>query len=102
VREFFIGNALYWLGEFRFDGLRLDAVHAITDPPTSTSWSSSAARARDQAAREGRQVHLVLENEAQPGPLPAPRRRPLGAPPRRAGPTTRSGTTTRTTSSTCC
>ena len=31
VREFIIQNALYWIEEFRFDGLRLDAVHAIKD-----------------------------------------------------------------------
>ncbi len=32
VRQFFTDNALYWLGEYRFDGLRLDAVHEIIDP----------------------------------------------------------------------
>src|SRR6185503_5900828 len=31
VRQFFIHNALYWIEEFRFDGLRLDAVHAMHD-----------------------------------------------------------------------
>jgi len=31
VREFFIGNAAYWLDEYRFDGLRLDATHTIED-----------------------------------------------------------------------
>ena len=31
VRRFFIENALYWLTEYRFDGLRFDAVHAIAD-----------------------------------------------------------------------
>ncbi|HTB80750.1 MAG TPA: malto-oligosyltrehalose trehalohydrolase [Opitutaceae bacterium] len=31
VRDFLIGNAAYWLDEFRFDGLRLDATHAIPD-----------------------------------------------------------------------
>ena len=31
VRDFFFDNALYWLREYRFDGLRLDAVHAIDD-----------------------------------------------------------------------
>jgi maltooligosyltrehalose trehalohydrolase len=31
VRRMFVDNALYWLGEFRFDGLRLDATHAIID-----------------------------------------------------------------------
>ena len=30
VRAFFIQNALYWLLEYRFDGLRFDAVHAIS------------------------------------------------------------------------
>ena len=32
VRRFAVENALYWLGDFRFDGLRLDAVHAIAEP----------------------------------------------------------------------
>jgi maltooligosyltrehalose trehalohydrolase len=31
VRDFFLGNAAYWFDEFRFDGLRLDATHAIPD-----------------------------------------------------------------------
>ena len=31
MRDFFIHNALYWVEEFRFDGLRLDAVHAMHD-----------------------------------------------------------------------
>src|SRR5690606_33282621 len=31
VRRFFAENALYWLREYRFDGLRLDAVHALSD-----------------------------------------------------------------------
>ena len=31
VRDYFINNALYWLNEYRFDGLRFDAVHAIID-----------------------------------------------------------------------
>jgi 1,4-alpha-glucan branching enzyme len=32
VGRFFTENALYWLDEFRFDGLRFDAVHAIAHP----------------------------------------------------------------------
>jgi maltooligosyltrehalose trehalohydrolase len=31
MRRYVIENALYWLTEFRFDGLRLDATHAIID-----------------------------------------------------------------------
>lgn len=59
VRLFFAENALYWLREYRFDGLRLDAVHAIGDP----GWLEEMAafvRARIPA---GRHVHLVLEND---------------------------------------
>jgi maltooligosyltrehalose trehalohydrolase len=58
VRRFFTENALYWLSEFRFDGLRLDAVHAITEPDWLHEMATEVrARIRD------RNVHLVLENE---------------------------------------
>ncbi|MBO1073885.1 malto-oligosyltrehalose trehalohydrolase [Roseomonas marmotae] len=58
VRDFFIENALYWLAEYRFDGLRLDAVHAIEDDSFLPELS-----ARIREATAGRHVHLVLENE---------------------------------------
>ncbi len=61
VRDFFIQNALYWLEEFRFDGLRLDAVHAIHDesPVPILHEMSDAVAARPG---QDRQIHLVLEN----------------------------------------
>jgi maltooligosyltrehalose trehalohydrolase len=31
VRGFFIDNALQWLREYHFDGLRLDAIHSLAD-----------------------------------------------------------------------
>ena len=31
VRDYFTCNVLMWLTEFRFDGLRFDAVHAIQE-----------------------------------------------------------------------
>ncbi len=58
VRRFFKENALYWLKEFRFDGLRLDAVHAIAD----RTWLTEMA-ALVRASFRDRHVHLVLENE---------------------------------------
>ncbi len=61
VREFFIENALYWLTEYRFDGLRLDAVHAIRDDGSPHILQELSSRVR--AATPGRHVHLVLENE---------------------------------------
>jgi maltooligosyltrehalose trehalohydrolase len=62
VRDFFIHNALYWLEEFHFDGLRFDAVHAIIDDSARHILVELA-----QAVRTGpgarRQIHLVLEND---------------------------------------
>lgn len=63
VRDFVIDNALYWLQEYRFDGLRLDAVHAIIDDGSPDILSELAHRVR-AAAGPDRHVHLVLENDA--------------------------------------
>lgn len=62
VRDFFAGNAAYWIEEFRFDGLRFDAVHAIIDDGRPHMLETIAATARS-AAGPGRHVHLILENE---------------------------------------
>lgn len=59
VRDFFIGNALMWLRDYRFDGLRLDAVHAISERDFLVEL---AARVRSEL-EPARHVHLVLENE---------------------------------------
>jgi malto-oligosyltrehalose trehalohydrolase len=64
VREFMIHNALYWIEEFRLDGLRLDAVHAILDSSAKHIVDELAERVRKFAAEQGREVHLILENEA--------------------------------------
>jgi malto-oligosyltrehalose trehalohydrolase len=63
VRAYFIHNALYWLEEYRFDGLRLDAVHAIRDDsqPHILEALAEAVHGRFGHTRE---VHLILENEA--------------------------------------
>ena len=61
VRRFFIDNALYWLEEYHFDGLRLDAVHAIADESSPSFLDSLAAQVRSRDF--GRAVHLVLEND---------------------------------------
>jgi maltooligosyltrehalose trehalohydrolase len=62
VRAFFGDNALYWLEEYRMDGLRLDAVHALHDTSSPDLLEEIAARV---AAGPGahRRVHLVLEND---------------------------------------
>jgi maltooligosyltrehalose trehalohydrolase len=59
VRQFFAENALYWLTEYRFDGLRLDAVHAIAE----RDWLEEMAAFVRARVPPDRQVHLVLEND---------------------------------------
>ena len=59
VRRFFTENALYWLMEYRFDGLRFDAVHAITEP----DWLDEMAAEVRATVEQDRQVHLVLEHD---------------------------------------
>jgi malto-oligosyltrehalose trehalohydrolase len=61
VRQFFIHNALYWLDEYHFDGLRLDAVHAIIDDSEPSFLRELAAAVHAVPSR--RAVHLVLEND---------------------------------------
>lgn len=62
VRRFFVHNALYWLEEFHFDGLRLDAVHAIHDDSSPDILEDIAAAVAAGPGKE-RHVHLVLEND---------------------------------------
>jgi maltooligosyltrehalose trehalohydrolase len=61
VREFFIQNALYWLEEYHFDGLRFDAVHTIIDSSDRHFLEEIAGRIR--SAFPYRAIHLILENE---------------------------------------
>jgi maltooligosyltrehalose trehalohydrolase len=60
VQRYFIDNALMWLHEYRFDGLRLDAVHAIVP----NDFLETLRQAIAASVPAGRHVHLVLENEA--------------------------------------
>jgi malto-oligosyltrehalose trehalohydrolase len=76
VRAFAIGNALHWLQRYRFDGLRLDAVHAIVDvgePPILEDLSRVVGHF---AAATGRDIHLVLENDDNRASLLDPRADP--------------------------
>lgn len=60
VQRYFLDNALMWLHEYGFDGLRLDAVHAITP----NAFLDTLRETIEASLPAGRHVHLVLENEA--------------------------------------
>ena len=62
VRQFAVDNALHWLRTYRFDGLRLDAVHAIETAEDLLLRDISIA-AGALARSSGRHIHLVLEND---------------------------------------
>lgn len=70
VREFFAGNAAYWISEFHFDGLRLDATQCLFDASGKHIVAEIAERARAAAAH--RSIYLVAENEPQHAELARP------------------------------
>lgn len=61
VREYWIQCAEYWIGEYRLDGLRLDAVHQISGPGADDFMTEFARRVR--AVDPGRSIHLIVEDE---------------------------------------
>lgn len=65
VRRYFIDNALMWLEEYQLDGLRFDAVHAISEQDFLTELAETI---RTQLTPE-RHIHLVLENEGNTASL---------------------------------
>ncbi|MBZ9763946.1 malto-oligosyltrehalose trehalohydrolase [Mesorhizobium sp. CA8] len=60
VRRFFIDNALYWVEEFNFDGLRLDAVDQIQDPSRPELLLELAEAVRQEFPE--RHIHLITED----------------------------------------
>ncbi len=63
VRRYFRDNALYWLQEYRLDGLRLDAVHAMYDHSDNHFLAELAESVRSLGEKLGRRVHLIAESD---------------------------------------
>ncbi|WP_185983846.1 malto-oligosyltrehalose trehalohydrolase [Aureimonas mangrovi] len=62
VRDFMIENALYWLEEYRIDGLRLDAIDSIKDTDGGTPFVQELAE-RVRAHVTDRHVHITTEDD---------------------------------------
>lgn len=63
VRRFFIENALSWIGDFHFDALRLDALHAVFDLSARPFLRELAKKAHSLGERLRRKVHLFAESD---------------------------------------
>ncbi|CAN5420636.1 malto-oligosyltrehalose trehalohydrolase [soil metagenome] len=60
VAAYFLENALMWIEDYGFDGLRFDAVHAIGNT-VFLDWLATQIRAKIAPERH---IHLILENES--------------------------------------
>jgi len=63
VRSFIIGSALSWLGDFRVDALRLDAVHGLIDNSSVHLLAELADAVRERSEAERRPLLLVAESD---------------------------------------
>ncbi|MFK0099650.1 malto-oligosyltrehalose trehalohydrolase [Streptomyces sp. NPDC091040] len=63
VRAYLLGSALAWLRDYRLDGLRLDAVHALADTRALTYLEELSAGADALAAELGRPLPLIAESD---------------------------------------
>jgi maltooligosyltrehalose trehalohydrolase len=63
VRSYFIGSAVAWLRDYRLDGLRLDAVHALCDRRAYPFLEELSQAVDDLAAGTGRPLFLIAESD---------------------------------------
>ena len=63
VRRFFIENALYWLEDFHFDALRLDAVHGIYDFGARHLLAELKSEVSQLSVKLGRDMQLIAESD---------------------------------------
>ena len=75
VRRFFCDNALMWLRDYHFDGLRLDAVHAIFDQSARPFLEQLADEVRELSRTLGRPLLLIPESDLNDPRLLWPRER---------------------------
>jgi maltooligosyltrehalose trehalohydrolase len=63
VRRFFCDNALMWLRDYHFDGLRLDAVHAYIDRSAINFMEQLATEVHALEAHTGRSYVVIAESD---------------------------------------
>jgi maltooligosyltrehalose trehalohydrolase len=75
VRRFFRENALYWLEQYHFDALRLDAIHGIFDFSALPFLAELKTSAAELSQRLGRPIHLIAESDLNDARVIAPLQR---------------------------
>ncbi|HYH08962.1 MAG TPA: malto-oligosyltrehalose trehalohydrolase [Thermoanaerobaculia bacterium] len=63
VRWYFIHSALQFVDEFHFDGLRVDAVHAIVDHSAEPFLQDLCTAVRNRAEKLGRRIYTIAESD---------------------------------------
>src|SRR5215468_3053204 len=63
VRRFLCDNALMWLRDYRIDGLRIDAVHALFDQSATPFLEQLATEVQALGADQGRRLVLIAESD---------------------------------------
>jgi malto-oligosyltrehalose trehalohydrolase len=64
VRSFIVDNAMMWLRDFHLDGLRLDAVHALSDNRAMHLLEALVADVCALSASLNRELVLIAESDA--------------------------------------
>jgi maltooligosyltrehalose trehalohydrolase len=73
VRRFFLDNALIWLRDYHFDGLRLDAVHAYDDNSAIHILEEMSEEVDRLEAQLGRDLVLIAESDLNDPRIITPR-----------------------------
>ena len=63
VRRYVLDNALMWLRDYRFDALRLDAVHAIVDTSATHVLEEMSADVQSLSSQLRRPLWLIAESD---------------------------------------
>ncbi len=63
VRRFFADNALMWLRDYHFDGLRLDAIHAFFDKSATHFLEFLSSEVEALSSELGRHLVLIAESD---------------------------------------
>lgn len=73
VRRFFCDNALMWLRDYHFDGLRLDAVHSLIDRSAIHFLEQLSTEVEDLSVRMGKRLVLIAESDLNDPVIVTPR-----------------------------